>query len=73
MTQGRLKRYLKITYDIDICRNPDEAYIIHYKTGKIIVKACKVPKMDPGPDISGMRHNSRAPGELDLSVEMLMG
>lgn len=32
MTQGRLKRYLKITYDIDICRNPDEAYIIHYKT-----------------------------------------
>lgn len=38
MTQGRLKRYLKITYDIDICRNPDEAYIINYKTGKIIVK-----------------------------------
>ena len=38
MTQGRLKRYLKMTYDIDICRNPDEAYIIHYKTGKIVVK-----------------------------------
>ena len=27
-----------MTYDIDICRNPDEAYIIHYKTGKIVVK-----------------------------------
>lgn len=36
--QNGLKSYMKLKYDVDLFRCPDEAYIIEYNTGKIVVK-----------------------------------
>jgi hypothetical protein len=36
--QGALKSYMKTKYDIELFRNPDEAYIIEYKSGKRVIK-----------------------------------
>lgn len=38
VSQRGLKKYMKKKYNIDIFRNPDEAYIIEYKNGKKVVK-----------------------------------
>ena len=37
-SQNGLKLYMKNKYDIELFRNPDEAYIIEYNTGKKIIK-----------------------------------
>lgn len=36
--QSGLKYYMKRTYNIDLFRCPDEAYIIEYNTGKLVIK-----------------------------------
>lgn len=36
--QTGLKKYIKYKYNINIFRCPDEAYIIQYNTGKILIK-----------------------------------
>jgi hypothetical protein len=36
--QQGFKKYMKERYNIDVIRNPDEAYIIEYNNGKKIVK-----------------------------------
>ena len=36
--QNGLKTYMKHTYNIELFRCPDEAYIIEYKTGKKVIK-----------------------------------
>lgn len=36
--QRGLKKYMKTMYNIDIFRNPYEAYIIDYKNGKKVIK-----------------------------------
>ena len=36
--QNGLKKYMKFTYNIDVFRCPDEAYIIEYNTGKKVIK-----------------------------------
>jgi hypothetical protein len=36
--QSGLKSYMKKIYNIESCRNPDEAYIIEYKSGKKVIK-----------------------------------
>lgn len=38
LTQRGLKKYMNTMYNIDIFRNPDEAYIIEYKDGKKVIK-----------------------------------
>lgn len=38
LKQGKLKKYVLDKYNIDLYRNPDEAYIIEYKSGKIAIK-----------------------------------
>jgi hypothetical protein len=37
LLQNALKIYIKIKYNKELCRCPDEAYIIEYKTGKKIL------------------------------------
>lgn len=39
LTQNKFKKYMKNAYNIDIFRNPDEAYIIEYINGH---KECKI-------------------------------
>jgi hypothetical protein len=36
--QGYLKKYIKHNYNIDLFRNPDEAYIIEYNDGRKVIK-----------------------------------
>jgi len=36
--QNGFKKYMKTTYNIDMVRSPDEAYIIEYNNGKKILK-----------------------------------
>ena len=36
--QGGLKRYMKNKYDIGVGRQPDEAYVIEYNTGRKVLK-----------------------------------
>jgi hypothetical protein len=36
--QNGLKKYMKMKYDIDIIRSPDEAYIIEYNDGRKVLK-----------------------------------
>jgi len=36
--QNGLKKYMKMKYDIDIIRCPDEAYIIEYNDGRKVIK-----------------------------------
>ena len=38
VSQRGLKKYMNMMYNIDIFRNPDEAYIIDYKNGKKVIK-----------------------------------
>jgi len=38
VVQQRLKVYMKMKYDIDMIRNPDEAYIVEYKDGRKVLK-----------------------------------
>ena len=38
VSQRGLKKYMNAMYNIDIFRNPDEAYIIEYKNGKKVIK-----------------------------------
>lgn len=38
VSQRGLKKYMNTMYNIDIFRNPDEAYIIDYKNGKKVIK-----------------------------------
>lgn len=38
VSQRGLKKYMMKKYNIDIFRNPDEAYIIEYKNGKKVLK-----------------------------------
>ena len=38
LSQRGLKKYMNTMYNIDIFRNPDEAYIIEYKNGKKVIK-----------------------------------
>jgi hypothetical protein len=38
VSQRWLKKYMNEKYNIDIFRNPDEAYIIEYKNGKKVIK-----------------------------------
>lgn len=35
--QGNLKKYIKHTYNFEIFRRPDEAYIYHYNDGKKVI------------------------------------
>ena len=41
VSQRGLKKYMNTMYNIDIFRNPDEAYIIEYKNGKKVIKIYK--------------------------------
>jgi hypothetical protein len=36
--QGDFKKYMKHNYNIDLFRNPDEAYIIEYNDGRKVIK-----------------------------------
>ena len=36
--QNGLKKYMKLKYDIEMCRCPDEAYIIEYANGRRVIK-----------------------------------
>jgi hypothetical protein len=36
--QGDLQKYIKHNYNLDLFRNPDEAYIIEYNDGRKVIK-----------------------------------
>lgn len=38
VVQGGFKKYMKLKYNVDVFRSPDEAYIIQYPTGNSVVK-----------------------------------
>lgn len=38
LSQGGLKTYFLEKYNIELCRNPDEAYVIEYNSGKKVLK-----------------------------------
>ena len=46
LSQGSFKKYIKEKFDIEIFRNPDEAYIIVFKTGKIDIKILEKKKQN---------------------------
>ena len=38
LEQGDLQKYIKHNYNLDLFRNPDEAYIIEYNDGRKVIK-----------------------------------
>jgi len=38
LEQGDLQKYMKHNYNLDLFRNPDEAYIIEYNDGRKVIK-----------------------------------
>jgi len=44
VSQRGLKKYMNAMYNIDIFRNPDEAYIIEYKNGKKVIKILELKR-----------------------------